>query len=286
MSSSSPPTPSGRLAADKLHLRVETIGRRAYRIASLRSGCGATYSTNYYHETWHVLCNPPGAATFARLLWGLSFQKQPGTLVCIHGQHLRPTPFDADPSDPIVLVPTALTPVIADDLRALRERLRRPSREGTRINWPTFGLDLALAERAEAYETTWRARRWEWQRDGDRLDVRRAGGCVVMAGPACALREAALGVHRMATRGTVYSGQNAIELGARGKRGPHSSPGEVQMFDRYHPMLSEAAEARRRVLADGQARASHDELLWDIGLCREGVRAERSAAQLARSKNG
>lgn len=285
MTSSDPPALPGRLPADKLHLRVETLGRRTYRIASLRPGGGATYSTNYYHETWHVLSNPPGAATFARLLWGLSFQKQPGTLVCIHGQHLRPTPFDADPSDPIVLVPTALTPVVADDLRALRERLRRPSREGTRINWASFGLDRALEERAEAYDTTWRTRRWEWQRDGALLDVRRSGGCVVMAGPACALREAALGVHRMATRGTVYSGQNAVDLGAWGKRGLRSSPGEVQMFDRYRPMLSEAAEARRRVLADGQARPDHDELLWDIGLRREGVRAERNAAQLARTKN-
>ncbi|HEU4536888.1 MAG TPA: hypothetical protein VFS00_22350 [Polyangiaceae bacterium] len=280
---SEPPARPARPASPKLHLRLETVGRRTYRVASPRPGCDAAFSTNYFHETWHVLSDPPGAAFFARLLWGLSFQKQPGTLVCVHGRHLRPTPFDADPSDPIVLVPTALTPVVADDLRALRERLRRPSLHGTRLAWPSFGLEPALAERDAEVKADWRTQRWRRLRDAELLDVRRVGGCVVLAGPAAALREAALDVERMA-RGRTYAGQNAVDLGEWGARGSRSSPGEVQVFDRYLPMLSEAAEARRRVLAEGEVPASRDELLWNIGLRREAVSAERRAARLARAK--
>lgn len=264
----------GRLAANKLHLRLETVGRRTYRVASLRPGCGAAFSTNYYHETWHVLSDPAGAGVLARLLWGLSFQRQPDTLVFIHGQHLRPTPFDADPSDAIALVPTALTPVVDADLRALRQRLRRPARAGTRINWPTFGLDHALDEEERTPWAQRRSSRWQRRRDDDLLDVRRVGGCVVVAGPACALRTAALAMHS-ASGGSGHDG-TYVPLG---KWTGHSSDGELQVFGRYHAMISEAAEARRRVFAEGDLPREHQELLWAIGLRRHEVSDERRAAR-------
>ncbi len=275
MATSPPPGRPGRQAASKLHLRLETVGRRTYRVASLRPGCGATFSTNYFHDTWHVLSDPAGAGLFARLLWGLSFQKQAGTLVFLHGPHLRPTPFDADPSDPVALVPTALTAVVADDLAALRARLRRPSREGTRINWPTFGLDRALDEDERVDYRERLANAWQRHRDEARLEVRRAGGCVVFAGPAGALREAALSAHALAT-GMTYGGQGYAYFGSwRG----HNPPGELQVFDRYRAMLSEAAEARRRAFAAGDLPSEHQAMLWTIGSLRDNVSAERRAAR-------
>ncbi|HEU4410594.1 MAG TPA: hypothetical protein VFS43_35390 [Polyangiaceae bacterium] len=268
------PARPGRLAASKLHLRLVDVNRRTYRVASLRPGCGVAFSTNYYHQTWHVLSDPAGAAVLARLLWGLAFQRQPGTLVCIHGPHLRPTPFDADPSDPVVLVPTALTPVVNDDLRALRERLRRPSREGTRINWPSFGLDRALDDNRPAYQLS-PAEHWKRFRGDDQLEVRHAGGCVVIAGPPDALRSAARSVHHM-SRGGGDDGQGYLYLGRHQARYPD---GEVQIFDRYHAMLSEAAEARRRTLESGDAPREKEALLWAIGLRRETICKERRASR-------
>jgi hypothetical protein len=266
-----------RTAAGKLHLRLEPVGRRTYRVASLRPGCGVTFATNHYHDTWHVLSDPAGAALLARLLWGLAFQKRPGTLVCIHGAHLRPTPFDADRSDPIVLVPTALTPVVAADLVALRDRLRRPAREGWRIGWPAFGLDRELDEEARAEGAGERSPRRP-PYDEYLIDVRRVGGCVVIAGPQGALRATARFVHYLAERRT-HDGSNYMYLGAW----QGAPPGEVQVFDRYRAMLSEAAEARRRTLAAGDAPAAHDELLRVIGSRREQVTAERRAAGRDRS---
>lgn len=53
----------------------------------------------------------PGAfgQLFGRLLWGLAFQRKPGTLVLIDREHLVPTPFEADQPDPIALIPDELT---------------------------------------------------------------------------------------------------------------------------------------------------------------------------------
>lgn len=273
MTTATAPARPGSLASSKLHLRPIAINRRTYRVASLRPSCGVGFSTNYYHQTWHIISDPAGAAVLARLLWGLAFQKQPGTFVCIHGPHLRPTPFDAAPSDPIVLVPTGLTPVVADDLRALRERLRRPSREGMRVGWPSFGLDRLLdeEERDELHDR--RPSNWQVWRDQELIDVRHEGGCVVVAGPACALRQAARALHYLASSG---GDGNYTYLG----RYQGSSPdGEVQVFDRYHSMLSEAAEARRRTLAAGDAPREPADFLWTVGLRRHEICEERRAAR-------
>ena len=43
-----------------------------------------------------ILSDQRGAQLLARLLWGLSYQRRPGTLILVHGKHLLPTPFEAD----------------------------------------------------------------------------------------------------------------------------------------------------------------------------------------------
>ena len=44
-----------------------------------------------------------------RLLWGLAYTRRPGTLVVLDLPFLDPNPFDAEPADPVVLVPDDLT---------------------------------------------------------------------------------------------------------------------------------------------------------------------------------
>src|SRR5437764_708249 len=104
-------TPSRPTAASRLkvHLRLLRIGGATYRVVTLRPGARVAFSTNFYHQTWHIVTDERGARLLARLFWGLAFQHQPGTLVLVHGDHLLPTPFEAERSDPFLIIPTGLT---------------------------------------------------------------------------------------------------------------------------------------------------------------------------------
>src|SRR5687768_16207331 len=90
----------------KLHLRLVDVGDYLYRVVSLRPTFGVRFSTNYFHETWHILTDEAGGKTLGRLFWGLSYQKAAGTIVIIDRPHLVTTPFDGDPGDPIAIAPT------------------------------------------------------------------------------------------------------------------------------------------------------------------------------------
>ena len=52
---------------------------RDHTAMTLRPVAQARFSTNYFHETWHLLSDGHGAQVLARLLWGLSYQARPGT---------------------------------------------------------------------------------------------------------------------------------------------------------------------------------------------------------------
>jgi hypothetical protein len=192
----------------KLHLRLVPIGRTLYRVVTLRPGTEAAFSTNYFHDTWHLLSDAHGAGLLARLLWGLSYQRQPGTLVALFGEHLRPTPFDADPSPPILLAPAHLTPLDHQNFRVLKSRLRRPSPPQQTVRWQTFGMDAGAGDLEEPFDvemarhadlnrlwTTWpRAPHGPWQRERVSL----CGGWVCYAAPPPVLRLQALVLRRMA----------------------------------------------------------------------------------------
>lgn len=130
----------------KLHRRTLRLDGRAHTVIGLRPGTAARFSTNHYHGVWHVLSDQHGARVLARLLWGLAYQARPGTLLVVDRPFLCPTPFDADPADPIVVVPSWHTPFTARAARDLARRLplSRPP-DGT-VRWRTHGLDGALAD--------------------------------------------------------------------------------------------------------------------------------------------
>src|SRR5689334_8249931 len=107
----------------KVHLRVLRCGGQLYRVVTLRPSTRVGFSTNFFHQTWHIVSNQRGGKLLARLLWGLSYQQKPGTLLLVHGDHLLPTPFDGERSEPFLLAPAGLTALDAAALRILKSNL-------------------------------------------------------------------------------------------------------------------------------------------------------------------
>lgn len=235
----------------KLHLREMEIGRHSYRVISLRPGTKATFSTNHFHDTWHIVTDLAGARLLARLFWGLSYQEQRGTVIVLHGEHLRPTPFDAAPSDPILLLPAHLTAMDRDALHRLKDRLNHLPAPTRTVRWRTYGLDRSLADRERfreenglqyTYSPWGPVEDWKWER------MDRCGGFVCYTAPPRVLREQAVALHRMRYWETLGEKTDYHFLSER-QRGSYGD-GEVQIFEHYHRMLSEADVARREVLAE------------------------------------
>lgn len=256
--------------AMKVHLTRIDVGGRTLRVVTLRPGTTARFSTNWFHETWHVLTSPAGAHVLGRLLWGLSFQRQPGTLVLLDRPHLVTTPFDGDAADRVVFAPTELTHVDAPTLRALKERLRRPP-PTTTARWHTFGLSAALEDHARR---RWSALRWREHLDLAKRDhVRHLAGFIVHTAPLLVMRAHATSVFAMQdTFDTSY--HFMADTHSRGCR----AEGEVQVFRDFDTKVSAARVARREVLGDSRA-IDGDELRWAV----QG-RAELGAKRLRRAQ--
>lgn len=230
----------------KLHLREVEINRTRYRVVTLRPGTDAAFSTNFFHETWHVLTDPAGGSLFARLLWGLAFQRAPGTLILIHGAPLRPTPFEAEPSFPVALLPSDLTPFRPDDLRELRQRLPRLGPPTRTIRWSTPGFVEAIGDQDAFFRSEEQFRLFKEQREGRwrRERMSNIGGLICYSAPGIILRRQAVNVERIA--GCRYEEMN-YEYLAQDPGG--WADGEVQVFRGYRRQLSLAIAARRDVLA-------------------------------------
>ncbi len=269
-----PPSDLPEAARMKVHLRLLPLAGRTYRVVTLRPCSHARFSTNYFHDTWHIVSDTAGARLLARLLWGLAYQKQPGTLALLHGPHLAPTPFDGARSDPVVLVPAGLTPVSADAFRQLKARLGRLGPTQT-IRWHTFGLDLELAAR-EADEKTellaassllWRPG-FEAVRSAERMG--KVGGLLCYSAPPLVLRDQAAIVARMRTGPGKNQGMDYHYL-ADGPGAAHYADGEVQIFHGYRERVSAASAARREVLTRPDAPADADELETRISRRRDAI---------------
>src|SRR5262245_38255324 len=120
----------------KLHRHRLRLRGQQYTVVTLRPGTQARFSTNFYHQTWHILSDWHGARLLGRLLWGLAYQRVPGTLVLIDRPFLDPNPFDAEPADPIALVPALLTSLTDKAARELRQQLPLVASDGT-VRWQT-----------------------------------------------------------------------------------------------------------------------------------------------------
>jgi hypothetical protein len=229
-------TATARRADDrmKLHRHVVACGGSHHTVITLRPGAYARFSDNYYHGTWHVLSDWHGARVLGRLLWGLAYQRVPGTLVLIDRPQLDPNPFSGEPADPIALVPSQLTSLSGQAARELRARLPLTRPTGT-VRWQTHGLDLAIAARD--------SRAWRRGRPGD-SSITRSGGLITLAGTPDVLRDWAVAVYQ---RGEYCSpeGMDYLYLGD----GSRWMDGELQIFRDYRRRVSAATQARREVLA-------------------------------------
>lgn len=256
----------------KMYLRLVEVHGQTLRVVTLRPATAVRFSTNYFHDTWHIVTSHAGALLLGRLLWGLAFQRHPGTVVLIDRAHLAPTPFDGDPPDPILLVPAGLTSFDVDRLRALRQRLRRGVPRPTTIRWHTFGMPAALDEDLR-HTALWSHPEHRAARHQERMS-RRAGFLCYTAPPAI-LRAHALAIHRM---GHPQRHEGYHPLAEAGPRVAWHHDGEVQVIAGFDQAVSAARVGRRAVLGAArtitradQRQAIHEE-------------TERARARLQRAR--
>lgn len=255
----------------KLHRRVLWADGREYTVISLRPDARVRFSTNRYHETWHILSDDHGARVLGRLLWGLSFQRRPGTIVVIGPPHLDPNPFDAEPATPIALVHADLTVLTPEAARRLRHLLTAPAKPDGTVRWHAWGLDQEAARFHRFRETgEWPA--WEPRPDDRRSAVERIGGMLVLRGLPKRLREWAVYV-AMLDSGR-RDGMDYVYLETNWPIGP--TDGEVQIFRNYRQRVSVATVSRREILGDADtARLPPEQINERIWAYNSLVRARR-----------
>lgn len=224
----------------KLHRRVMALDGRVHTVVSLRPGTDFRFSTNRFHDTWHILSDWRGAQVLARLLWGLSYQRHPGTIVVIDTPHLDPNPFDGAPADPIVLVPADRTVFTRSSAAALNRKLPLRGRSDGTVRWHTFGLDPAVAEVAAWRERMFAGVQEYWAPPGGRCRIDRYGRMLVLAGSAEWLRNWAVRVARLGEGFCPDMDYTYLDEGV---------DGEVQVFRQYRRMVESARLARAELCA-------------------------------------
>ncbi|MFE3022756.1 TfoX/Sxy family DNA transformation protein [Nocardia tengchongensis] len=221
----------------KLHRHVVRAAGRVHTVITLRPGTDVRFSTNRFHDTWHVLSDDHGARLLARLLWGLSYQARPGTVVLIDRAFLTPTPFEAESPDPIVLVPGWCTPFDERVAGEFKRRLPLVKPEGT-VRWHTFGLDRTVEP--GALDDWW----GRYRRREHNGRVSHSHGFVVLTPSSPDESRAwALQAMRLNTQGAF--GTDYTYLGPFDR----SYEGEIQVFRGFRSMVSVAGRARTRVLS-------------------------------------
>lgn len=264
----------------KLHLRVAELPGQTYRVLTLRPSFGARFSNNLFHGTWHLLTDLGGAQVLARLWWGLSYQRQAGTILLVDEPHLSPTPFEADPPAPMLFAiagePTRVS-LGEEHLIALRRWLRKPPPPTTTVKLQTFGLAAALgADAEEARAAASRELRYaEWDARWAKERMSKRAGFLCYSAPPEVLRSQALTVHRLPAH--TYRGSNYHYLadgGGRSRRDYCPPQGEVQIFSDFHERVLAAQQGRRAVVPE----RSRDRLLDDAERHATWQVAERALA--------
>jgi hypothetical protein len=242
----------------KLHRHTLGLAGRPYTVVTLRPGTDARFSTNFFHGTWHILSDWRGARLLGRLLWGLAYQRRPGTLVLIDAPFLDLNPFDAEPANPIALVPNPITTLTARATRDLRRRLPLTAADGT-VRWLTHGLDLALRRYRAIIDRPPGIQRppsIPWRGFGERVE--RVGGIITVTASPRSLKAAALTAAMLGP--CAHHGMDYAEV--------DWPNGEIQVFNDYRQRVSVARVARREVLAalgEPLDREMLNSLIWDRG---------------------
>ena len=240
------------LEALKLHRRTLVLDGRACTVLTPRASQAERFATNFFHGTWHVLTDPAGARLLSRLLWAMSYQRKPRTVLLLDGPMLAPSPFDADPSVPLLIVNSDLggpSRAGLDTLEAMLP-LRTPS-EGT-VKVRTDGHDRAMADEREHRYAQW-DRRWVEPPHQRRGWIDRVHHVLVLAAASPELRYWTYEIFSVADGVDEHPESSGLDA-----RIPNNI-GEVQIFCDFTERI-ERAQAARRARFPGR---DHAELLDD-----------------------
>lgn len=235
----------------KLHRREMRLDGRDFVVVSPRPGTEVRFSTNYFHDTWHILSDLHGARFLGRLLWGLAYQRRPGTVVVIDQSFIDPSPFDAEPAYPIVLVPVHLAHLTSDALKQLKHRIPMRDKPTGTVRWQTPGLAGGEAPNRRRHEGV--------------AQFYLSHGMLVFGATSNVLRSWAVDAHRMGD--SYYYGMDYTYL----EDTAWADQGEVQIFTDYHRRVSAAKVARAELRTELGAEPDQ-EMVWDRG---GAVRARR-----------
>jgi hypothetical protein len=227
--------PSTRL---KVHRHAVALAGRGTTVLRLRPGGIERFATNHFHGTWHILSDPGSARLLGQLCWALSYQRQPGTIVVLHEPELVTNPFDADPSNTIVVSNSMLGPFNGAMATALRVKLRRPRTSDGTVVLQTPGLAAAIADPA-AFSRLDEQAYWSSREQRSRTWIDRINGCLVFAAPPAVLR--AWGMALCTIGEHFWDGSDYTELDWP------ASTGEVQVFPDFTERVRRAATVRARL---------------------------------------
>ena len=212
----------------KVHRRTIRLDGYDHRVLSLRPHDRVRFATNQFHDTWHIVSDSHGGQLMGRLCWALAYQKQPGTFILIDQPNIVPTPFEADPSSPILIANTDLGRPSRQAVRQLKAMLPFATRSEGTVKLATFGLDAALSEATD---------NWQWS-DGWKSDRRasaaKVNGIVMLAGRGAVLKSWGRALARIG-RG-MHLGTDYEYLAG--------GDGEVQIFRDFRLMVRLSGELR------------------------------------------
>lgn len=222
----------------KVHRRAVVLAGRKTTLLRLRPSTKERFATNHFHETWHILSDPSGAHLLGQLCWALSYQRQPGTIIVLDEPELVRNPFDADPSNTIVVSSAMLGPFSGPMAEALRANHRRPQTSQGTVVLQTPGLAATVKDPDAFWELEEQAY-WRSDERRSRTWIDRINGCVVLAAPPAMLR--AWGVWLCQLGEHLRNGSDDAYLDW-----PNST-GEVQAFPDFAQRVSRAAMMRARL---------------------------------------
>jgi hypothetical protein len=187
----------------------------------------------------------------------MAYQRGSPTIFVIDQAFLVPNPFDADPSDPIVVINSDLAAPSREGFGALRSRLPLTSirSEGT-VRLQTRGLDLALDDR-DGYEASVRDSAVRWNPHQQRSWIDQVKGMVALAAPPPVLRDWALALSELGS----WMGRGSDEAQIDWPR----NDGEVQVLEDFDGCLARAVATRERLFpghASERLTADERERVW------------------------
>ncbi|MCF2527503.1 hypothetical protein [Yinghuangia soli] len=270
----------------KLHRRTLLLDGRRYTVLGLRPAAAERFAVNHFHGTWHIVTHTAGSHLLAALLWGLSYQRTPDTILVVDRPFLDANPFDAQPSPPIVVVPVQTTPFGDGAARDLRRKLPLGPSEGT-VRLHAHGLAAALTDSRAWFAARPPQNYHGYDQRHMRPVIRQRAGLLVLPGTADWLREWAVQIGG---------------LNAEAHRGPYAPRGmdyddihedfslEVQVFADYRARVTAARLAREQLpdeVRTGQDETGQTAEVWSRGTeIRAHMRRSTAARRRRTAKSG